>query len=195
MSHCCHIMKLNASLQDSHYATQPVIKLRYIWSIEISHDRQNPSQSIIDHRLIMRLHSGDSWNGGFGECWHNYLNVCMATVVYTCFTCCLYLLWQDFQSIFSGHLLTLHSSVTRSSNSTSSSVQTYESPFFFNFAILILLTTAACSRRRSGCMCTMLFYGVCRDRLITHYRHLLAWHAYVGVINRFCIFVGTEKYS
>ncbi len=37
-------------------------------------------------------------------------------------------------------------------------------------------------------------FSVPRDGLITHYRHQLAWHAYVGVVIRFYIVIGTEKY-
>lgn len=43
-------------------------------------------------------------------------------------------------------------------------------------------------------MCTMFFHGVWCYRLITHCRHLLTWHAYVGV-NYFCNVMGTKKYS
>ncbi len=47
---------------------------------------------------------------------------------------------------------------TGSSDSTSPSAQTYDSPFFFDLAILILFTIAICSQRRSIRMHTMFFY-------------------------------------
>ncbi len=93
------------------------------------------------------------------------------------------LFWRDSQSMSFWPLLSLCFSLTGSRNSVTLSVQTYDS--LFDFDILVLVTVAACLRRIS----------ICLGRLITHYRHLLVWHAYVGVYNSFCIATGKEKYS